>query len=85
MGYPDVLEAAVIGVPHPKWTERPLLVVVKRPGTDPGKEAILAFLKDKIATWWIPQDCVFVEFIPHTATGKVSKKDLRDQFRDYSY
>ncbi len=85
MGHPDVLEAAVIGVPHPKWTERPLLVVVKRPGTDPAKETILGFLKDKIATWWIPEDCVFVEFIPHTATGKVSKKDLRDQFRDYSY
>jgi len=85
MGHPDVLEAAVIGVPHPKWTERPLLIVVKRPGADPKKEDILAFLKGKVASWWIPEDCAFVEFIPHTATGKVSKKDLRDQFRSYSY
>ncbi|MFZ5653940.1 MAG: long-chain-fatty-acid--CoA ligase [Pseudomonadota bacterium] len=85
MGHPEVLEAAVIGVPHPKWTERPLLVVVKRPGTAPKKEDILGFLKGKIANWWIPEDCVFVEFIPHTATGKVSKKDLRDQFKTYSY
>jgi len=85
MGHADVLEAAVIGVPHPKWTERPLLVVVKRPGAEPKKEEILGFLKGKIANWWIPEDCVFVEFIPHTATGKVSKKDLRDQFKSYSY
>ena len=85
MGHPDVLEAAVIGVPHPKWTERPLLVVVKRPGAEPQKEDILGFLKGKVANWWIPEDCVFVEFIPHTATGKVSKKDLRDQFHAYSY
>ena len=85
MGHPEVLEAAVIGVPHPKWTERPLLVVVKRPGTNPEPAAILDFLKGRIAAWWIPDACVFVEFIPHTATGKVSKKDLRDQFREYSY
>jgi len=85
MGHPDVLEAAVIGVPHPKWTERPLLIVVKRPGANPQKEDILAFLKGKVASWWIPEDCAFVEFIPHTATGKISKKDLRDQFRSYRY
>ena len=85
MGHPEVLEAAVIGVPHPKWTERPLLIVVKRPGTDPKKAELLAFLQGKVANWWIPEDCVFVEFIPHTATGKVSKKDLRDQFKSYSY
>ena len=59
--------------------------MVKRPGTDPNKEDILAFLKGKVANWWIPEDCAFVEFIPHTATGKVSKKDLRDQFRAFSY
>lgn len=85
MGHPDVAEAAVIGVPHPKWTERPLLVVVRRPGSDPCKEDLLKFLEGKIARWWIPEDCLFVDQIPHTATGKVSKKDLRDQFRDYSY
>jgi 3-(methylthio)propionyl---CoA ligase len=85
MGHPDVAEAAVIGVPHPKWTERPLLIVVKKPGTNPDKKAILNYLQGKIARWWIPEDCVFVEQIPHTATGKVSKKNLRDQFAEYSY
>ncbi|MBQ0799011.1 MAG: long-chain-fatty-acid--CoA ligase [Porticoccaceae bacterium] len=85
MGHEDVQEAAVIGVPHPKWTERPLLVVVKRPGTDPSKEELLGFLEGKIAKWWIPEDCVFVEQIPHTATGKVSKKDLRAEFSSYTY
>ncbi|MEH6544098.1 MAG: long-chain fatty acid--CoA ligase [Porticoccaceae bacterium] len=85
MGHEDVQEAAVIGVPHPKWTERPLLVVVKRPGTDPSKEKLLGFLEGKIAKWWIPEDCVFVEQIPHTATGKVSKKDLRAEFSSYTY
>jgi fatty-acyl-CoA synthase len=85
MGHEDVAEAAVIGVPHPKWTERPLLIVVKRPGSNPEKGDVLAYLDGKIAKWWIPEDCVFVEEIPHTATGKVSKKDLRDLFSDYSY
>ena len=85
MGHQDVAEAAVIGVPHPKWTERPLLIVVVRPGSEPKKEDLLAYLDDKIAKWWIPEDCVFVDEIPHTATGKVSKKDLREVFSDYSY
>ncbi|MBL4780672.1 MAG: long-chain fatty acid--CoA ligase [Porticoccaceae bacterium] len=85
MGHEDVAEAAVIGVPHPKWTERPLLVVVKRPGSEPQKADLLGYLDGKIAKWWIPEDCVFVEEIPHTATGKVSKKDLRELFADYSY
>ncbi|OUS18226.1 long-chain fatty acid--CoA ligase [Gammaproteobacteria bacterium 50_400_T64] len=85
MGHEDVAEAAVIGVPHPKWTERPLLIVVKRPDSDPKKEDLLAYLDGKIAKWWIPEDCVFVDEIPHTATGKVSKKDLRKVFSDYSY
>lgn len=85
MGHPEVAEAAVIGVPHPKWTERPLLVVVKRDGSAPKKEDLLEFLDGKIAKWWIPEDCVFVDEIPHTATGKVSKKDLRDRFSEYTY
>lgn len=85
MGHPDVAEAAVIGVPHPKWTERPLLLVVKKQGTDPDKVDLLKFLEGKITSWWIPEDCVFVAEIPHTATGKVSKKDLRQQFSEYSY
>ncbi len=85
MGHPDVAEAAVIGVPHPKWTERPLLVVVRRPGREPSSAELLQFLDGKIAKWWIPDDCQFVAEIPHTATGKVSKKDLRDHFKNYAY
>ena len=85
MSHPDVLEAAVIGVYHPKWTERPLLIILPRDGAAPDKQSILASLEGKIAKWWIPEDCVFVDDIPHTATGKISKKDLRDQFKDYQY
>jgi 3-(methylthio)propionyl---CoA ligase len=84
VGHPAVAEAAVIGVPHPKWTERPLLIVIKAPGAEVSKEDILAFLEDKVAKWWIPEDVQFVDEIPHTATGKISKKDLRVQFADYS-
>ncbi len=83
VGHPAVAEAAVIGVPHPKWTERPLLIVVRTPGAELEKEEILAYLQDKVAKWWIPEDAVFVDEIPHTATGKISKKDLRVQFADY--
>ncbi|MDC0589014.1 long-chain fatty acid--CoA ligase [bacterium] len=85
MSHPDVQEAAVIGVSHPKWTERPLLIVIPVEGSTPDKDAILASLDGKIAKWWTPEDCVFVEEIPHTATGKISKKDLRDQFKEYAY
>lgn len=85
MSHPDVLEAAVIGVPSVKWTERPLLIVVPADGSKPEKQDILSSLEGKIAKWWIPEDCLFVEELPHTATGKVSKKDLRVQFKDVSY
>jgi acyl-CoA synthetase (AMP-forming)/AMP-acid ligase II len=85
MAHPDVQEAAVIGVPHPKWTERPLLIVIPIEGASIDKQDVLNSLKGKIASWWIPEDCVFVEEIPHTATGKVSKKDLRETFADYEY
>ena len=85
MGHSDVQEAAVIGVADPKWTERPLLIVIPVKGVTPDKGSILASLEGKIAKWWIPKDCVFVEQIPHTATGKISKKDLREQFKEYSY
>jgi len=85
MAHPHVAEAAVIGVPDPKWTERPLLIVVAAEGVEADKQHILASLEGKIAKWWIPEDCVFVSEIPHTATGKISKKDLRQQFADYSY
>jgi fatty-acyl-CoA synthase len=74
---------AVIGVPHPKWNERPLLVVVKAPGAEPTKAEILDVLASKIAKWQLPDDVVFVDALPLTATGKISKKDLRARFADY--
>ncbi len=83
VGHPAVAEAAVIGVPHPKWDERPLLVVVPKAGATPDKASLLAFLDGKIAKWWMPDDVVFVAEIPHTSTGKIQKTALRDQFRDY--
>jgi fatty-acyl-CoA synthase len=85
MGHPAVAEAAVIGVSHPKWTERPLLVVVKAEGKDVGKDEMLAYFDGKVATWWVPNDVVFVEELPHTATGKVKKIELRRQFADYQF
>ena len=83
VGHPDVAEAAVIGVAHPKWDERPLLVVVRKPGKEPTREAILDYMKGRCAKWWLPDDVVFVAEIPHTATGKIQKTTLREQFRDY--
>ncbi len=83
VGHPDVAEAAVIGIPHPKWDERPLLVVVKKPGRNPSAQDLLGFMEGKIAKWWMPDDVAFVEEIPHTATGKIKKTTLREQFSDY--
>jgi len=83
MGHPKVAEAAVIGVPHPKWSERPLACVVVRPGEELTKEEVLAFLEDKVAKWWLPDDVVFVDEIPKTSVGKFSKKDLRAKFTGY--
>lgn len=83
VGHPEVAEAAVIGVHHPKWDERPLLVVVAKKGSTPTKEAILGFIGPKVAKWWLPDDVVFVDEIPHTATGKIMKTALRETFRDY--
>jgi 3-(methylthio)propionyl---CoA ligase len=83
IGHPAVAEAAVIGVAHPKWTERPLLIVIKAEGQDVNKEEMLGFFEGKIAKWWLPDDVVFVEDIPHTATGKIKKVELRKQFADY--
>ncbi len=83
VGHPDVAEAAVIGVQHPKWDERPLLIVVPKEGRTPDKADILAFMAPRIAKWWMPDDVVVVHAIPHTATGKIQKTALRDQFRDY--
>ncbi len=83
VGHPDIAEAAVIGVYHQKWDERPLLIVVPKPGAKPTKEALLSHLKGKIAKWWMPDDVAFVDEIPHTATGKILKTKLREQFKDY--
>ena len=83
MGHPAVMEAAVIGVRHPKWDERPLLLVVRKPGAQATREDLLAFYEGKVAKWWIPDDVVFVEQLPHTATGKLSKMTLRQQFEGY--
>lgn len=85
VGHPDVAEAAVIGIAHPKWDERPLLVIVKAEGCNPSRESILDSMKDKIAKWWLPDDVVFVDEIPHTATGKIQKTTLREQFKDYKF
>ncbi|HMA32491.1 MAG TPA: AMP-binding protein, partial [Casimicrobiaceae bacterium] len=84
-GHPGVQEAAVIGLRHPKWDERPLLVVVRKPGADVSREALLDYYRDRAARWWIPDDVVFVEELPHTATGKLSKRTLRERFRDHEW
>lgn len=83
MGHPSVAEAAVIGVAHPKWTERPLLIVIKAAGADLTKEEMLQWFDGKIAKWWYPDDVLFVDEMPHTATGKIQKVKLRQQFADY--
>ncbi len=83
VAHPAVAEAAAIGIPHPKWDERPILVVVKKPGVEASATEIRDFLGTKVAKWWLPDAVEFVDEIPHTGTGKISKKDLRDRFRDY--
>ncbi|WP_417516504.1 3-(methylthio)propionyl-CoA ligase [Minwuia sp.] len=83
MAHPDVAEAAVIGIYHPKWDERPLLCIIRKKGKDPSKESIMKALEGQIAKWWMPDDIAFVDEIPHTATGKIQKVTLREQFKDY--
>jgi acyl-CoA synthetase (AMP-forming)/AMP-acid ligase II len=85
MSCQGVQEAAAIGLPHPRWDERPLLVVVRKPGSAVTREEILAHLDGRIAKWWMPDDVSFVDEIPHTATGKISKLELRARFKDYSF
>ncbi|MCO5130990.1 MAG: fatty-acid--CoA ligase [Xanthobacteraceae bacterium] len=84
VGHPKVAEAAVIGVYHPKWDERPLLIVQLKDGENATREDILQYMDGKIAKWWMPDDVAFVKAIPHTATGKILKTSLRDQFKDYT-
>ncbi len=83
VGHPGVAEAAVIGVAHPKWDERPLLIIVRNEGSSIEGPEILDFMKGSIASWWMPDDVTFVDEIPHTATGKIQKLILREQFADY--
>jgi 3-(methylthio)propionyl---CoA ligase len=83
VGHPDLVEAAAIAIAHPKWGERPLLVAVRRGGAAVGKDEVIAFLRDKVASWWLPDDVVFVDDLPHTATGKVQKTALRERFAGY--
>jgi fatty-acyl-CoA synthase len=70
-------------MPHPKWDERPVLFVVRKEGAACSDTEVVEFLSDKVAKWWLPDAVEFVDDIPHTATGKISKKDLRDRFADY--
>jgi fatty-acyl-CoA synthase len=83
VAHPAVQEAAVIGIKHPKWDERPIVVAVKKAGQALSREDLLTFYEGKIAKWWMPDDVVFVDDLPHTATGKLSKLTLRERFKDY--
>jgi 3-(methylthio)propionyl---CoA ligase len=83
VAHPGVAEAAVIGVKHPKWDERPLLIVQRRDGTAVTRDELIAFYAGKVAKWWVPDDVVFVDSLPHTATGKLLKTELRRTFGDY--
>jgi fatty-acyl-CoA synthase len=85
VGHPAVAEAAVIGIHHPKWGERPLLIVQLKQEQSATRDDILNYMDGKIAKWWMPDEVVFVDGIPHTATGKILKTALRDQFRDYRF
>ncbi|MCC3157537.1 long-chain-fatty-acid--CoA ligase [Hymenobacter sp. 15J16-1T3B] len=85
VAHPAVAEAAVIGLPHPKWSERPLLVVVRKPGQDVSREELLSFYEGKVAPWWVPSAVEFVEQLPHTATGKLLKTQLRKDFAGYEF
>lgn len=85
VGHPKVAEAAVIGVPHPKWGERPLLIVHVKQGESLTREEMLDFMDGKIARWWMPDDVAFVDSIPHTATGKILKAALREQFKNHGF
>jgi acyl-CoA synthetase (AMP-forming)/AMP-acid ligase II len=85
VGCPGVAEAAAIGIPHPKWDERPLLLIVKANGSAVSEAEIRGYLTKHVSKWWLPDAIEFVDQLPHTATGKLSKKDLREQYRDYRF
>ena len=83
MAHPKIKEAAVIGVPHPKWVERPLACVVCSDGEELTRDDVLEFLTPRVAKWWLPDDVVFIDEVPKTSVGKFSKKTLRDRFADH--
>jgi fatty-acyl-CoA synthase len=83
MAHPAIKEAAVVGVPHPKWDERPLACVVLQEGATATAEEILAYLEPLVAKWWLPDAVEFIDEVPKTSVGKFSKKDLRTRFADY--
>jgi acyl-CoA synthetase (AMP-forming)/AMP-acid ligase II len=83
VGHPGLAEAAAIAAAHPKWGERPLLIAVRRPGAAVDRQGVIDFLSDKVAKWWLPDDVVFVDELPHTATGKIQKSVLRERFANY--
>jgi fatty-acyl-CoA synthase len=80
VGHPEIAEAGAIAIAHPRWGERPLLVVVRRPDSTIDAAGVLAYLQDKVAKWWLPDDVAFIDEMPHTATGKISKKTLRERY-----
>ena len=83
VAHPAVAEAAVVGIRHPKWDERPLLIVVKKKDAQVTREELIKFFEGRVAKWWIPDDVVFVDQLPHTATGKLLKTKLREDYKDY--
>ncbi|TDI61590.1 MAG: long-chain-fatty-acid--CoA ligase [Alphaproteobacteria bacterium] len=83
VGHPDLAECAVIGVYHPKWDERPLLLAIAAKGKSPTKDDVLAYLSDRVVKWWVPDDVIFVDELPHTATGKLLKMKIREEYKDY--
>jgi 3-(methylthio)propionyl---CoA ligase len=83
VGHPEVLQAAVIAAAHPKWQERPLLIAVRKQGSQLDRDTLIGFLRQSVASWWLPDDVVFVDEMPMTATGKVHKILLREKFKDY--
>jgi fatty-acyl-CoA synthase len=85
MAHPDVLEAAVIGLPHERWQERPLACVVAKEGTTLDREAILEWLAPRVARWWLPDDVVFLETLPKTSVGKLAKRELRERLAGHRW
>jgi fatty-acyl-CoA synthase len=83
VGAAGVAEAAAVGVPHPKWDERPVLLVIRKPGSAVTADEINAHLVNHVAKWWLPDEIIFVDSLPHTATGKLLKRQLRDEYKGY--